>query len=298
MQKRQLWYLLLHGKSGSENAFFGNFYAYGDHLGDAMEEVVSAAKDYNYSDLALTEASLLNTFDEIDDPQELDQLSEHTFIRQPIYSYPQDGSDDQFIPPVGIIKSVEDGEYDYELIKEGFAAYQANENGVFQLELVVDNRHIAETFDNLIELLPSVDGFWIYILDFWEDALSELWVAKHFIEKDIVIKFLASQQKEVVQNGYLDVVVHSSKGETNLYLESHKKIQLFTKDENLFKNFIRKLMVLGYTQTTDFYSLEFGYYHHHYRPGSSLSRDDFKQMLIDNNFELLKEWSTQDNGHT
>ena len=119
---------------------------------------------------------------------------------------------------------------------------------------------------------------------------KELWAAKHFTNKRMVIDFLNKQKKNTIENGYLSIVVHSAKGETNLTLDDHKKIQLHTKDETVFSNFGKNIIDLGYKQTKDFYNLEFGYYHFHYRPADSLTRTEFKQMLIDNQFELIDKW--------
>lgn len=73
-------------------------------------------------------------------------------------------------------------------------------------------------------------------------------------------------------------------------LDDHKKIQLHTKDEEVFKNFIGNIIDLGYEQTRDFYNLEFGYHHFHYRLADSLTRTEFKQMLTENRFELMDKW--------
>lgn len=98
------------------------------------------------------------------------------------------------------------------------------------------------------------------------------------------------QMKNTLENGYLDIVVHSLSGVTNLTLNDHKKIQLHTKDEGVFSDFIGNIIGLGYAQTRDCYSLELGYHHFHYRPVDSLTRTQFKQMLTDNKFELIDKW--------
>jgi hypothetical protein len=138
--------------------------------------------------------------------------------------------------------------------------------------------------------LPTVNGFWIYIKNYWENKLTELWVAKHFTDKKSVIEFLKKQKKNTLENGFLDIVVHSIQGETNLTLDEHKTIKLHTKNENIFRSFIGNIINLGFEQTRDFYTLEFGYHHFHYRLADSLTRSEFKQMLKDNKFELIDKW--------
>ena len=117
-----------------------------------------------------------------------------------------------------------------------------------------------------------------------------MWIAKHFNNKEIIIGFLQEQRKNTLENGYLDIVIYSLKGQTNLTLNGHKKIQLKTQDEEVFKGFIGNIIDLGYEQTKDFYNLEFGYHHFHYRLVDSLTRTEFKQLLEDNEFELINSW--------
>lgn len=286
----ELWYFLIDGQQDKETGIVGNFYAYGHHLGDALQKVIQASLDYSFTNANLTEASLLENFDAIDKNDELVEIADQVYIRPTTYTFPFDDPDKEFIPPIGIVKSVDEGEYDYDLIKERFVAFGQNENGIFELELVVAKPNLITLFLKFISLLPTVDGFWIYIKSFWDDDKTELWVAKHFTDKNILIDFLKTQKSNTLENGYLDIVVHSLTGETNLTLDDHKKIQLHTKDEDLLKHFIDQVIDLGYEQTKEFYSLEYGFHHLHYRPVDSLTRTEFKAMLKQNTFELMDTW--------
>ena len=286
----ELWYFLIDGQQDKETGIVGNFYAYGHHLGDALQKVIQASLDYSFTNANLTEASLLENFDAIDKNDELVEIADQVYIRPTTYTFPFDDPDKEFIPPIGIVKSVDEGEYDYDLIKERFVAFGQNENGIFELELVVAKPNLITLFLKFISLLPTVDGFWIYIKKIWDDDKTELWVAKHFTDKNILIDFLKTQKSNTLENGYLDIVVHSLTGETNLTLDDHKKIQLHTKDEDLLKHFIDQVIDLGYEQTKEFYSLEYGFHHLHYRPVDSLTRTEFKAMLKQNTFELMDTW--------
>jgi hypothetical protein len=79
-------------------------------------------------------------------------------------------------------------------------------------------------------------------------------------------------------------------GETNLTLDDHKKIQLHTKDEGVFRHFIGQLINLGFEQTREFYNLQYGFHHWHYRPAESFTRREFKAMLEQQGFQLLDTW--------
>jgi len=284
----ELWYFLIGGQQDKETGLFGNFYSYGRNLGDALNNTFNASHELDFNTPYLMEASLLDEFNVIEKNNELVQLSELVFARKQVHSFPLNDPDKDFIPPTGIVKDIIDDELEYELIKENFVAYDQNEIGIFQLELVIGKENIICVFLKLIELLPTINGFWIYIKDFWENENEELWVAKHFIGKQTIIDFLTLQRINTLENGYLDLVVHSLTGESNLMLDEHKKINLQTKDENVFKDIIEQILDFGYEQTTEeLYNLEFGFRHWHYRPADSLTRDEFTTMLTDNKFEKL-----------
>lgn len=290
MTKNELWYLLIDGQQDAETGIVGNFFAYGNHLGDALDKTIKSSIEYNFVNHNLTEASLLDNFDVIENNKELVKIADNVYMRPTTFTFPIDDPDKEFIPPIGIVKSVFEGEHEYDLIKENFVAYGADDNGIFEFELVLTKQNLIDTFIKTIEFLPTIDGFWIYLKNYWEIDLTELWVAKHFIDKHTVIDFLKTQKKNTLENGYLDIVVHSLTGQTNLTLDDHKKIQLHTKDERVFNDFIGNIIELGYEQTRDFYNLEFGYHHFHYRLVDSLTRSEFKQMLTDNKFELIDKW--------
>lgn len=291
MTKNELWYLLIDGQQDADTGVVGNFYAYGEHLGDALEKTIKASVDYKFiTNQNLTEVSLLDSFDVIGDNKELVEIADNVYMRPTTYTFPIDDPDKEFIPPIGIVKSVFEGEYEYDLIKQNFVAYGADENGIFEFELVLAKENLIDTFIKTIDFLPTIDGFWIYIKNYWENDMTELWVAKHFTDKQTVIDFLKTQRKNTLENGYLDIVVHSLIGETNLTLDDNKKIQFHTKDEGVFNDFIGNIIELGYEQTRDLYNLEFGYHHFHYRLVDSLTRTEFKHMLTDNIFEMIDKW--------
>ncbi len=290
MTRNELWYFLIDGQKDSETGVVGNFYAYGNHCGDALERAMNASKKYNFSNPNLNEASYLSNFKEIENINELVEIEEGVFMGPTTHSFPLDSPDRDFIPPIGIVKNVYEGEYEYDLIKENFVAYCADEKGIFSLELVVAKESLISAFIKTINFLPSTDGFWIYIKSFWDNDRTELWAAKELTDKGEIIDFLKRQKNNTLENGYLEIVVHSLVGETNLTLDDHKKIQLHTKDLEVFNCFIGNIIDMGYEHTRDFYSLEFGYHHLHYRPAGSLKRTEFKQMLTESKFELIDNW--------
>ena len=287
MKKDELWYFLLAGEVDAEMGSLGSFYAYGEHLGDALGKIMNAPLEFNFDNINLIEASLVDHSGLIDSENELFEIAEHVYVQPTLISYPLNSPNKMFFSPVGIVASIPEGEYENNLIKENFFALNTNENGIFEFQLVLEKEHLIDTFIKTIEFLPTIEGCLIYVKNYWENDLTELWAANHFTDKPTVIDFLLQQKKNTLENGYLDIVLYSSKGETNLMLDEHKKIRLQTKDSEVFSDFIGTIVALGYKQTIDFFSLEFGYNHIHYRPADSLTRNEFKQMLKAYGFELI-----------
>lgn len=288
--RQKIWYFLINGQADKTTGLYGNFYAYGQHLGDALKNTFHAALQVSFNNPNLMEASQLDEFEVIEKRDELVQLSDMVHMRPTVHSFPFDEPDKEFQPPVGIVKATGEDEYDYDMIAESFVAHGQDENGFFELELNIDKADLKDVFLKAIDFLPSVDGFWIYIQPHWDDDKTELWAAKHFVEKELVISFLKQQESNTLENGYIKLVVHSLTGQTNLTLDDHKKIQLHTNDEAVFRHFIGQLIDLGYEQTREFYTLQYGFYHLHYRPAESLPRPEFKAMLVQRGFELLDAW--------
>ncbi|MBJ6118108.1 hypothetical protein JAO76_07900 [Pontibacter sp. BT310] len=284
---QELWYFLISGDADEESGMYGNFYAYGEHLGDALQNTFIAAMLEDFSNANVVEASLLDSFEVIEDKDELLQLSDSVYMRNTTYTYPLNDLDREFIPPIGIVKATGEDEYDYDLISEQFVAYGQDENGIFELELVVGKEKLTQTFLKALDFLPVVDGFWMYMQDHWENGEMELWYALHLTEKEQIVDLLMNQKVNTIKNGYVKLVVHSSTEETNLTLDDHKKIQLHTKSEDVFQSFIEQVTSLGYEQTREFYNLEFGFHHWHYRPANSLTREGLISFLQATGFEKV-----------
>jgi hypothetical protein len=284
---QELWYFLISGDADEESGMYGNFYAYGEHLGDALQNTVIAAMLEDFSNANVLEASLLDSFEVIEDKDELLQLSDSVYMRNTTYTYPLNDPDREFIPPIGIVKATGEDEYDYDMISEKFVAYGQDENGLFELELVVGKEKLTQTFLKALDFLPIVDGFWMYIQDQWENGEMEPWYASHLTEKEQIVDLLMNQKVNTIENGYVKLVAHSSIGETNLTLDDHKKIQLHTKDEEVFRSFIELATSLGYEQTREFYNLEWGFLHWHYRAANSLTRDGLISFLQASGFEKV-----------
>ncbi|SEL54001.1 hypothetical protein SAMN04487910_2758 [Aquimarina amphilecti] len=284
----QFWYFLIEGNLDDKTGAYGNFYTYGERCGEALGNTYLIAQQEGIINPTVIETTRLDNLEEFELPEEAEQVSDSTYMIPSLNTFELNPKEYFFKPPTGISFDTIIGEYDSELILEQFVAYNKNENGVYELQLVVDKNRLVEIFFKCFDLIEPIDAFWIYICEHWLNRGRELWASKSVINKNEIIKFLKKHKTNTIENGFVELVVNSNTGKTNLMLCEHKKVQLHTESEEVFKNFIGGLIDLGFEQTKDFYNIEFGYHHWHYRPIESLDRDDFAVLLIDNEFENIK----------
>jgi hypothetical protein len=286
---KEYWYFLIHGLIDKRTGAYTNFYANGKHLGDALELTLKNVDKVEVYDCELIEATHLGTIDDFEMPEAAEKIADDLFIISGLSSYKVKKNEYNYITPTGIVKTSEDGEYDFDLIKEHFVAFNKDENGIYCFTMTPDKRNIEKLFFNSLEFIPSVDSLAIYLENDWEnDKETELWINKGLVEKQPIIDFIKTNISNTIRNGYVSTVIYCSTGETNLVIDSHKHLKLTTKDLGIFDNFINQIKGLGFKQTRDFYSLEYGFYHWHYRPYDSLDKSGFRDLLKTNKFEILK----------
>lgn len=285
---QESWYFLLEGRSDEKTGVFGSFFAYGQHCGEALHFAGLAASGQGFINVHLVEAERLDIISNYTPPDDLLKISEHVSMRPNIHSYPIIEGQLEFVPPVGIVKSTNGGEYDYALIKDGFVAYGRDEQDIFRFELVAGIESLVRTFLEAILILPKFDLFSIYVWQHWEDGKDEIWASGAITTANELLSFLTKYRECTLENGYLNCVIDIVEDSTRLTLDQHKKIQFYTKNEGLFNVFGKRMIDLGFKQLDVFYDLEFGYYHWHYRPYNSLSREDFMDMLKVEKFGPVK----------
>lgn len=288
----QFWYFLLEGKFDENSGVFGSFFTHGTHCGEALHFAIEAAGVQNILDPQVVEAERLDTLSEFVIPVDLVKVTDKASMKPNVHTFPLASEEKQFIPPKGIVKSTNDGEYDYSLIEDGFVAYGKNEEGVFEFELVAGIERLTTTFLQAIRILPRVELFYLCLKEHWEDGEEEFWASSTISDTIGALTFLTKQRENILENGHISCVVQEAYGST-LTLDDHKKIQFRTRDENLFNEFGKKIMSLGFRQLKELYNLEFGYYHWHYRPFNSLAKPDFINLLKAEHFDRLDESSEQ-----
>ena len=151
----QYWYFLLEGKFDDNSGVFGSFFAHGTHCGMALHFAIEAARVQNILDPQVVEAQRLDTLSEFVTLVDLVKVTDKSSMKPNMRTFPLGSEEKQFVPPKGIVKSTDDGEYDYSLIEDGFVAYGKNEEGIFEFELVAGIDRLTTTYLQAFRSFPA-----------------------------------------------------------------------------------------------------------------------------------------------
>ncbi|HEY6186880.1 MAG TPA: hypothetical protein VIW80_04315 [Pyrinomonadaceae bacterium] len=274
--REKTFFTILVESAAPEESFVQVFWSWANHLGEAIDKVLRACRSMGIENATASEA----------DPFDFAALPDHVihdekldvFFAEARHFFPTtvEGS---FIPPTGIIKSCQDGELDYELIREGFSQ-MIRGDGLYEVEAVIGRDQLFETFVALVRRLPSIRVFWIKIAADWEDKGREEFLVNEDLDSaESITDFLTAHAKDTVPNGHVALTAYSKVGQTNLVIDTHKTIKVLTKSAKVQSKMVARLKKLGFVELPEFYSLEYGYYHWHYRPTRSKSRSRFVAAL-------------------
>jgi hypothetical protein len=268
----------------AEQSFFQVFWTHAKHLGEAIDTVLRACSDLQIGNAIANEADYV-------DPDGLPDQVVHDKKLNVFYNpgrvYFQ--TDESFIAPVGIMKSAENGELDYSLIRAGFSQ-TISDDGIYEVEVVVQRDKLFDTFIELVRRLPSIKVFWIKLAPDWEDqSREEFWTNEELNTVELIEGYLKSHWNDTVANGHVALTVYSTDGATNLSIDTHKVVKVLGTSEKIQSEMAATLRYLGYQELHEFYSLERGYYHWHYRPARSKSRTELTAAIKEDGFTLWKE---------
>ncbi|MDR2688249.1 MAG: hypothetical protein LBB76_00630, partial [Azoarcus sp.] len=270
------------------SGLYANFYAWGSHLGEAWHKAYEAAlAEKEIIDPVLMEAYILQSLDDINYEGELSHLAPDVYRIPANILYPLDDPEPLFVPPTGVVPTDEDRDAEPPL-QACFASYTGEE---YTIVLAATKDALEPTFAHALHLLPNVVGMGIGVQGHWERKLNEWWINKtDFKTAEAVLSFFAQARQNTLENGFLDLVVFAQDGETRLMLSEHKTLNLYTKDEKLFRRVVAEFISLGYAHKEDCISMAYGHHHWHYRPAGSLERKKFAGFLRKYRFELLETW--------
>ncbi|MDL2283564.1 hypothetical protein LJC19_00215 [Oxalobacter sp. OttesenSCG-928-P03] len=289
--KKEFWYVMVEGIIDENHGGIANFYGYGTHLGEVIGHVLSAAEETGFASPHAVETGFVESDYEM--PDDLETLNDHVQWSPSRYLFPVLDYGSMMVLPTGIVHAAGDPENDPDLIREAFYTYghEKNSQNEYGLDLVVSRLRLRDTFFSFIRFLSDINGLFFRVAGFEDDenAPYEIW-AFYDSDPETLINILAGNTTDTLENGYVEIAVTASEGETRstLILDSHKHISFFSRDERIFAEAIRLAETLGFEETGDLYHVEAGYYHWHYRPAASRRRRDFFQWLDENDFDRVE----------
>ena len=268
-----------------EFSYFQNFWAHAKHPGEAIEKILRACLDLGIQDPVAAELDWVDASALPDDVIHDEELG--VFYSPVRYSFPSEKS---FRAPFGIINSSNKGELDYELIREGYSLGKTKD-GIYEIDAAVEGERLFNTFIELVKRLSSIKVFWLVLAADWEDkGREEFWTNEKLNTAKRIESYLTSRWNDTVANGHVALTAYDEVGQTNLSIDTHKTIKVLTKSSSMQRKLAAGLRSLKFEELPKFHSLEIGFYHWHYRPTESKSRDALVAALKKDGFEL---WRSQ-----
>ncbi|HEX6044664.1 MAG TPA: hypothetical protein VFZ22_09270 [Pyrinomonadaceae bacterium] len=266
-----------------EQSFIQVFWTSADHPGQAIQKILRACARLGIKN---PHACELDSYDFNSMPRSVVRnTSLDIYYSRARNYFPTEKT---FLAPDGIVKAFLNGKYDYDLIREGFHQ-RRTKAGIYEIEVVVERERLFDTFVQLIKRLSSIKVFWIKLAADWEDAgREELWTNEKLNTVELIADFLKACWNDTVANGHVALTAYSAVGQTNLLIDTHKTIKILTKSATVQRKMSAALRRLGFEQLSKFHSLEYGYYHWHYRPSRSKSRTRLIGALRRGGFTLWK----------
>lgn len=266
-----------------ENSFFQVFWSLATHIGAAIDTILSACVRMGINNPSAREVDCVE-FDSL--PENAVRNKRLKVWHAPVRHYFP--TEKAFIAPAGIIESGRKGEYDYELIREGFRLPEIEE-GTYEVELAVERDKLFDVFVELMKRLPSIRVFWIKLAADWENQnREEFWTNESLNTAELITSFLKTHWNDTVANGHVALTTYGDPGQTNLTIDTHKTIKVLTKSAEMQQTMASALKSLGFEELPEFHSLEYCFYHWHYRPTQSKSRTRLIAAMKKWGFSLWK----------
>lgn len=272
----------------NNEAFVQVFYAYGSHIGEAIDSMLSYAIDIGLKNPRVAEVDFYKFENMSDKAIKADGLDIYCINER--YYFPINEFT-SFQLPYGVILSCIEGKFEPELIKESYTKY-TDDNEIKHLDIVIDRSKLLDTFLSIAEKLNSIRVLWVTLGKDWEDGQSSEFYANENLNNISKIKnFIFDNINDIFLNGYISITIYSSDGATNVSIDKHKKIHISTTKSSEFIEMVVKYIEnlnLNFNDFDNFYSIDYDYYHYHYRPTNSKSRIELIKHLKENGFYLWR----------
>lgn len=174
-------------------------------------------------------------------------------------------------------------------VHEGFESYMQGDD-TYCIDVVLGKEKLESVYSELVSRLPSIRVTWIVLSEEWESKDVQVFWSNEAYNNLERIMYLLSDKKRVLENGMIKLTTYSDDGATNLNIDFHKTVKVFTKSPDIHESLREGLSSLGLSEIKDLKSIEFGMHHWHYLPYGAPSRTEFEAYLTAKGFSI---WRTE-----
>ena len=283
--------------SDAEESHLMTFWAYADHIGEALDKIHTSAKAYDIPNPIVSAVDFADSNDlpevaeSYDDGQTFVDNTVRTFPTEPIYRL-----------PYGVIESFGPGRggYTTEDFTVGYATEvdeEDDEEDLFELRALIDEKDLLPIYLDLIDVLPDISVFWIKLQSDWEDPnpknnddedeeSTEIYTNTKLKSRQAIVEFIERNCVDILQNGHVTISTYSPTGETNLNISDHKMIVVLTYDEDIAVRMGQVLEERGVYEQYELVGPDRDFHHWHYRHPESRDRKGLIKFLKKEGFEF------------
>lgn len=149
------------------------------------------------------------------------------------------------------------------------------------VEAQTDAEQVVDTFLGLIERMPSADNLEIRVLDHYDDAggtVTDVWLTSR-VDARKIIRFLDEHDRDVIENGHVEVSVYVRAQKATLRLTEHKTVVWLAEGRALEAEMARWLGELAVPRVDTLLTVADAP-HFHTRPSKSRDRKKLGDQLF------------------
>jgi hypothetical protein len=271
--------------SDKNSSYICKAWAWGKHFGEAIENMRAAAIADGIKKPEIVEVD----YEELQDIPEtaLSYDQGISYISDETHGFP---TKYVFRFPYGVMINNFAHEVDPEKIRPGYHLYPADDNGLIEIEAVVERDNLLKIYLDMVKTLPDINVFWLKLADDWESDEWEMFTNESLRTPAKIKKYVAANKVNSLMNGHLTLTTYSDTGATNLNISDHKTIVVLTYDKNLAMQLRKVLEASAIKKKKRLYAVSGGIQHYHFRHPESLNR---KQLIKKLKTDGFKKWEPE-----
>lgn len=265
-------------------AFVQMYWARGTHMGEAIEKVLAAARENNFSNPVVREVDPCDSESPESKGEVYPDPEADVFYSTTRYSFPAEPA---FSCPTGIVasgtKTGDDDELEADDITMGFCR-SVQEHGLIEIGINVESFDLVRIYGRLLSIHDDYETFLYMLHDHWGNTETQFLEHPKLNSPDAIMAHLNSHPEDSVMNGFVTLTAYVEDGATNLNISEHKRIVVLTYSEKVADAFVRTLEEEGFAEDSQLVSFDSRIHHWHYRPSASRSREELIAHLSTQGF--------------